>query len=487
MVREVRIYNTLSRKIEIFKPQKEGEVRMYVCGLTPYDYAHIGHARTSVFFDVFRRFLSYIGYKVKYVQNFTDVDDKIISRAIKEGKTYKEISQKYEKAYIEDLRSLNVIAPDVMPRVSEHIKEIDDLISKLKEKGIAYEISDGIYFHVPHFRDYGKLSHQTLEELNKHRIEVNPEKKDVKDFALWKFPKDEDYKAGTVFDSKCCGKGRPGWHIECSAMSMKYLGETLDIHGGGKDLIFPHHENEIAQSESATGKPFARYWMHVHFVNIKGEKMSKSLQNFIRIKDALKEYAPSTLRLFLLSAHYRKDIDFNSEIMENTRALDREIRRAIGIMLFEINTKNAYLERSQKRREELHQKIEEIKENFINALADDVHTEKAIMLLKKLMDLFVNALQDYAKENKEMEAPVLHHFYDTFAIMNDILGIYSDNMLKIKIPSEDLELVKRREELREKRKFKEADEIREELHNKGYVVEDFYRKTIIYPKHLIEI
>ncbi len=485
--RELKIYNTLSRQVEIFKPLNSKLVGMYVCGLTPYDYAHIGHARTYVFFDVLKRFLQYVGYNVKYVQNFTDVDDKIVNRALEEGKKYYEISRKYEEEFLKDMDALNVLKPDIMPRVSEHIKEIDDLISILKNKGFAYEISDGIYFHVPKFREYGKLSHQNLDELNRHRIEPNPEKKDIKDFALWKFAKDEDYKVGSVFEINSGKAGRPGWHIECSAMSMKYLGESFDIHGGGKDLIFPHHENEIAQSEAATGKRFAKYWIHVHFVNIQGEKMSKSLRNFVRIRDALKIYEASTLRLFLLSAHYRKDIDYNKEILEQMRKIDREIRRGIGIMVYELNSKNAYLERRNEHVKEIKEKINEFHERFLDALYNDLHTEKAIAVMKSFMEYFVKISQEYAKKQEEMQEQVLHHFYDVFGIMNDILGIYKDDIFDFSLSQEILDLIKRREQYREQGKFDDADKIRSILNEKGYVVEDFYSKTIAYPRTLVEI
>ncbi len=487
MKRKLRIYNTLSREVEEFRPLNDKEVGIYVCGLTPYDYAHIGHARTYVFFDVFIRFLRYLGYKVKHVQNFTDVDDKIIDRALKEGKKFREIAEKYERAFLEDMERLHVIKPDVMPRVSDHIEEISNLIEKLKEKGYAYEIDDGIYYHVPLFKEYGKLSHQNLEELNKHRIEPNPNKKDIKDFSLWKFAKEEDYKTSSVFRPKCCKEGRPGWHIECSAMSMKYLGNTLDIHGGGKDLIFPHHENEIAQSEAATGKVFSKYWMHVHFVNIKGEKMSKSLKNFIRIRDALSKFKASTLRIFLLSTHYRKDLDYNDESLSMAKKIDLDMRKSLGVMVYELNAKNPYLHKEDKHDEVIKGKIMAYKEEFIESLLNDVHTERAIGIMKSFLDLFIEVYQGYAKNDQEIPLQVIHHFYDEFAVMNNILGIYDEKMFRVNYPEDTLRLVKEREAYRNEREYEKADQVREKLIKMGYIVEDFYNKTIIYPSTILDV
>ena len=309
---EVQIFDTM-KKEKIPVPNKKGKVGIYVCGLTVYDRPHLGHARVFVVFDVLRRVLVKNGYSVKYVQNFTDVDDRIISKARELGTLPKDVADKYISLYFEDMHKLNVLDADVYPRATEHIKEIEELISRIEQKGYAYITSNGVYFRVQRFQGYGKLSHQSVENLKKGaRIEPDPEKEDPLDFSLWKF-----YKGDPVepYWRSPWGNGRPGWHIECSAMSMKHLDE-IDIHGGGEDLIFPHHENEIAQSEAATGKTFALSWMHVGLLNISGEKMSKSLKNFITIADAVARWGPNSVRLFLLSAPYRAPLTYSEELME---------------------------------------------------------------------------------------------------------------------------------------------------------------------------
>ncbi|HIP89105.1 MAG TPA: cysteine--tRNA ligase, partial [Thermococcus paralvinellae] len=297
----MKIYNTLTKQKEEFKPLKEGEVRMYVCGPTVYDYTHLGHARTYIAFDVIRRYLEHRGYTVLMVMNFTDIDDKIIRRAQETGEDPKELAEKFLKYFLEDMKALKVKPADIYPRVTEHIQDIIKFVEKLEEKGYAYEGSDGVYFEVQKFKDYGKLSGIKLEELRKGaRVEPGEGKRNPEDFALWKKAKPGEPK----WDSPW-GEGRPGWHIECSTMSTKYLGEQFDIHGGGNDLIFPHHENEIAQTEACTGKRWVRYWLHTGFVMVKGEKMSKSLGNFVTIRELLQRYSPEVIRFFVLQKHYR--------------------------------------------------------------------------------------------------------------------------------------------------------------------------------------
>ncbi|HNR14899.1 MAG TPA: cysteine--tRNA ligase, partial [Thermodesulfobacteriota bacterium] len=297
----IKVYNTFSQKKEEFVPLFDGRVNMYVCGVTVYDHAHIGHARAAVIFDVVYRYLKYRGYRVAYVRNFTDVDDKIINRANAEGKSWKEIADTFINEYSEDMQALGVQSPTHEPRATDHITEMIELVSTLIERGHAYELDGDVYFSVGSFSEYGRLSKKNIDEqLSGARVEKDERKRDPRDFALWKASK-----PGEPWWPSPWGNGRPGWHIECSAMSCKYLGETLDIHGGGKDLVFPHHENERAQTEAATGKPFVRYWVHNGFVNINSEKMSKSLGNFFTIKDILNEYHPEVVRLFLLSHHYR--------------------------------------------------------------------------------------------------------------------------------------------------------------------------------------
>lgn len=478
----MKLYNTLTQKVEDFVPQEKGIIKMYVCGITPYDYAHIGHARTAVFFDVVHRFFKFKGYEVKYVRNITDVDDKIINKALKEGKSYKEVADYYAKRFEDDLKALNVLKPWKEPKVSDHISDIDNLINRLISKGYAYELSDGIYFHVPLFKNYGKLSHQNLEELNKHRIEPNPEKRDVKDFALWKKKKYDDVKVKAVFSSQCCGSGRPGWHIECSAMSMRYLGETLDIHGGGKDLIFPHHENEIAQSEAATGKPFANYWIHVHFVNIKGAKMSKSLKNFITIKDALNKYNAAQLRIFLLNTHYRKDVNYDEQSMNEAIAIEERLRNFLKRLRYEmwfINNKGKILEGTE---------IINSKENkwneFLDAIENDFHTEKAIKIMLEFVEETNKALESIDKRlvdySIESYKDWINTIVDIFKNMNYVLGLYNDKIITtLNLSDETLKKIDEREELRKRKEFNKADAIRDELATQGIRLLDTPYRTIV--------
>ncbi|RKZ24516.1 cysteine--tRNA ligase, partial [bacterium] len=299
------IYNTLTRKKEEFQPVEDGKVKIYFCGMTLQESPHVGHMRAFIFADVMRRYFEYKGYEVTYIQNFTDIDDKVIEKSREEGRDYRVITQEFEREYMEVSDALNIKRPLLFPRATQHIKEIIELIQKLEQKGFAYAVGGDVYFRVRAFKDYGKLSWRNIDELiSGARVEVDPKKKDPLDFALWKSAKE-----GEPCWESPWGKGRPGWHIECSAMSMHYLGETFDIHGGGNDLIFPHHENEIAQSEAATGKTFARYWVHNAMVNIKGDKMSKSLKNFVPVKELLQKYEPDVIRYFLVSSHYRSPID----------------------------------------------------------------------------------------------------------------------------------------------------------------------------------
>jgi len=316
----IKLYNSLAGKKEELVPVNKGKIGMYVCGITVYDVCHIGHARSAAAFDTIRNYLEYKGFDVTFVKNFTDIDDKIIKRANDEGSDYKTISERYIKEYYEDMRVLNIRDADVEPRATQFIDKMIDMVAMLVEKGIAYEIDGSIYFEISKFTEYGKLSGKQVEELQAGaRVAVDEEKKNPLDFALWKKSKENE----PGWDSPW-GKGRPGWHIECSVMGMNILGETFDIHGGGKDLVFPHHENEIAQSESFSGKPFVKYWIHNGFVNIDQEKMSKSLGNFFTIKDILKSYPAEALRLFLLSTQYRNPINFSEDSIKNAcTSLDR--------------------------------------------------------------------------------------------------------------------------------------------------------------------
>ena len=312
----MQVYNTLTNRKEEFVPIEEGKVRMYVCGPTVYNFFHIGNARPFVVFDTLRRYFKYRGYDVKFVQNFTDVDDKIINRAKEEGITAPEVSEKYIKEYYDDAGALNVIKADVHPKVSEHIPEIIEFVQALIDKGYAYEADGDVYYSTRKFPEYGKLSGQNIDDLESGaRIAIGEVKQDPLDFALWKARKEE---SEIAWESPW-GMGRPGWHIECSTMAKKHLGETIDIHGGGQDLTFPHHENEIAQSEACNGVPFARYWMHNGYITVDGKKMSKSLNNFFTVRDIRKEYSGDVIRFFLLSGHYRSPINFSDTLMEQSK------------------------------------------------------------------------------------------------------------------------------------------------------------------------
>ncbi|MFH2084309.1 MAG: cysteine--tRNA ligase, partial [Candidatus Omnitrophota bacterium] len=323
-MRKIFFYNTLTKKKEDFAPLKEGEAGMYVCGITPYDYTHLGHGRCYVVFDAIRKFLKSAGYNVKYVQNFTDIDDKIIARAAEKNTDCLTLSSRFIDEYYTDIRRLGVDDADVSPKVSEHIGDIIEAVSKLMEKGFAYEIAGSVYYRIGKFQDYGKLSGRNTADLKPGaRVEVDKEKESPLDFAVWR--KSAEGEPG--WDSPW-GKGRPGWHIECSVMSAKYLGQTLDIHAGGQDLVFPHHENEIAQSEAITGKPFSRFWLHNGFVTINKEKMSKSLSNFFTLRDIYKKFSPQAVRFFLLSQHYRSPIDFSEDALSDAERTLERVNRA---------------------------------------------------------------------------------------------------------------------------------------------------------------
>lgn len=420
----LQIYNTLTQRKEPFEPLVPGEVRMYACGVTVYDLCHLGHARQALVFDVIRRYLEFKGFRVIYVRNFTDVDDKIINRAKELGLPWDEVARHYIEEYYRDMDGLGIWQATIEPKATEHIPEMIALIETLLDKGYAYEMDGNIFFEVEKFSEYGKLSGRNAEEmLAGARIEIDPRKKDPLDFALWKRSKQEE----PAWDSPW-GKGRPGWHIECSAMSMKYLGESFDIHGGGADLIFPHHENEIAQSESCTGKPFARYWIHNGFVSINKEKMSKSLGNFFTIREVLQRYTPEAVKLFLLSTHYRSPLDFSDGKLEEAKkalmgfhaTFDR-IRR---LKSTEGPVSGLYLESFER-------EAEKAREDFEKAMDDDFNTAQAVAALFRMkyhmnvfMDLFpresapeeaINALKK-AKKRLENLGEVLGLSLHAFSI-----------------------------------------------------------------------
>jgi len=477
----IKIYNSFTRKKEDFKPLEEGHVRMYVCGITAYDRCHIGHARSAVVFDAVVRHLRSRGYKVTFVRNFTDIDDKIINRANQEGISCTELVQREIGHFYQDMDALGILRADIEPRATEHIAEIIALIEKLIAKGAAYEAGGDVYFSIESFPTYGALSGRNIEEmLAGARIAPGELKRSPGDFALWKSAKPGEPK----WDSPW-GPGRPGWHIECSAMSMKYLGETLDIHGGGLDLIFPHHENERAQSEAATGREFVRVWMHNGFVTIKGDKMSKSLNNFITIQDILKQYHPEALRLFLLSKHYRSPLDYSPDaIGENLAALDRcynAVAEAGRLADMPVKKKRPIADDAASAIEEL----EALPAKFSQAMDDDFNTARAIGILFEAVRA-LNRLNDQAaKKPSALYAEPLREGASAIGRVSGVLGILRQepaeylrqrNLEALAEAGLDekqlLDLIASRNAARKEKNWAEADRIRDELLAKNIVLQD---------------
>ncbi len=456
----MKIYNTLNRKKEDFVPIDENELKVYVCGPTVYNYFHIGNARPFVIFDTLRKYLEYRGYNVKYVQNFTDVDDKIINRAREEGKTPSEINEKYIKEYFKDAEALNIKPATIHPRVTENMNEIIKFIQSLIDKGYAYTVNGDVFYNTKAFEDYGKLSKQNTQELESGaRIDIDARKKNPMDFALWKSQKQEDEIA---WDTPW-GRGRPGWHIECSVMSTKYLGETIDIHAGGQDLIFPHHENEIAQSEALTGKRFANYWMHNEFININNEKMSKSKGNFFMVRDILKEYDPEAVRFFLISGHYRSPINFSRELMDQAKNSLARLSNAKHNMKHLLNNAkdNELLPEEVTKAEDIYKH----KDKFIEAMEDDLNTADAISAVFEL----VRDVNGYLTENSSKT--LIKKCYDLFEELVGVLGLLQKDA-KDDVDDEVLNLVEERQQARKEKNFARADEIRDELRSKGIILED---------------
>ena len=454
----MKLYSTLSRQVEELEPQNNN-VRMYVCGVTVYDNSHIGHGRTVIVFDTLRRYLQSKGYKVTFVQNFTDVDDKIINRAKAEGKKAEEISEKYINNYFRDFAGLNVMRADQHPKATEHIGEMIQLIKGLIEKGHAYLTLNGVYFRVKSFPGYGKLSRKPVEELESGaRIEVDQSKEDPLDFALWKF-----YSEEPVWPSPW-GKGRPGWHIECSAMSRKYLGDTFEIHGGGHDLVFPHHENEIAQSEAYTGKQFAKIWVHSGMVTIDSQKMSKSLGNIVTIEQALKNWGMNTIRLYSLSVHYAKPLDYTDDLLKESAQRWRQIETCA----YELRSATG----SGGETDAVRKISEEALSAFEAAMDDDMNTSLALTGYLKL----VTRLNQYAAADrltKDMAGAAL----PSFNKIMDILGLRT-------VDADDSErkeieqLMSERNRLRAEKKFKEADELRKKLLARSVELLDHKGRTV---------
>ncbi|MHA1643711.1 MAG: cysteine--tRNA ligase [Candidatus Freyarchaeota archaeon] len=462
----MRVYNTLTRKKEEFVPLNGKRVGMYVCGPTVYDYSHVGHARSYVAFDVIRRYLEYKGYIVIYIQNITDVDDKIIKRANELGEDPLSLSKRLTEAYFEDMEKLNVKRANIHPKVSDHIPEIIEFIDRLIKEGYAYEVDGNVYFSVAKAKDYGKLSHQSMENiLAGARVEVDKNKRDPRDFALWK-----KVKPGEIFWESPWGNGRPGWHIECSAMAIKYLGPSIDIHGGGMDLIFPHHECEIAQSEAYTGKPFVKYWIHNGFVTINKEKMSKSLGNFFTIREVLEKYDGETLRFFLLSTHYRSQIDYSDKHLQEAKQALQRIRGAINKLKTLIKQCQAEPKEPCEEERELMEQVRKSKQKFMDAMDDDFNTREAMPAIFELTRM-VNSLDVSSRISRS----TLEEALQTYNEFGKILGLFQEERRETDEETVgklvDL-LIELRNRFRKEKDWKTADYIRERMREAGILLED---------------
>ena len=469
------IYDSFDAKEKVFVPVSAGRVRMYVCGLTPYDRMHIGHLRTYVFFDVVRRYFEYKGLEVIYVQNITDVEDKVFNRAKELGIHPLELTERNMKKALEEMDALNIKRPTILQKVSENIPAIISLIEKIIERGYAYESDGDVYFSVLKFKEYGKLSKQKIDELiSGARVEVGEKKHNPLDFALWKKSKENEL----VFDSPW-GKGRPGWHIECSAISSKYLGDTIDIHGGGRDLIFPHHENEIAQSEAASGKKFVNYWMHTGFLTINGEKMSKSLNNFVTAGDVISKYEPNTIRWYLLTRHYRSPIDFSFEALDEAK---KHMERITNTLEFA----RVAIERSAGTDRNIEAEVDRWKSEFFSAMENDFNTANALVALNEIIKIINKSLND-----KNVHGESLRYALNELLTLLGILGI----SIALKRDDEYIEKLKPicseygvniesglygavesllaiRENARKEKRYADSDKIRKALADAKIIVED---------------
>ena len=472
----MKLYNTMTNKIEEFKTIEENKVKMYVCGPTVYNYIHLGNARPIVVFDTLARYFEHKEMKVEFVQNFTDVDDKIINKSIEERISASEVSEKYIKYFFEDISKLNILESVKRPKVTENIPEIIEIIQKLIDNGFAYEKDGEVYFEVKKYKDYGKLSNQKIEELELGtRIDVSEIKKNPVDFALWK-----KKKVGEPFWKSPWGEGRPGWHIECSAMAKKYLGDTFDIHGGGQDLIFPHHENEIAQSKCAYHGNFANYWLHNGFIQINGDKMSKSLGNFFLLREILEKFSGNVVRLFILSTHYRKPINFSFENMEDTK-------KALQNIVKSMNKFENVVEEYKKQKIEIvknlefSQKIEEFDKKFEEAMNEDMNTPQALATIfdqiretNKFISANENKISVFYFEIKKSYDSLKTKIENIFGI-----ALEAENSAKEE-DEENMELTKKlielllklRSKARNEKNFKLSDEIRDELNSLGIKIED---------------
>ncbi|MBP5426671.1 MAG: cysteine--tRNA ligase [Clostridiales bacterium] len=455
----MKLFNSLTRKKEEFKSIEPNKVTMYSCGPTVYNYFHIGNARPFIIFDTLRNYLEYRGYEVKFVQNFTDIDDKLINKAKEENTTVENVAKKYIEEYFIDAKGLGIREASVHPKATENIEEIIGLIKKLEERGYTYVVSGDVYFKTRKFEGYGKLSHQDINDLEVgNRVSVDERKEDPTDFVLWKAKK-----PGEPFWESPWGEGRPGWHIECSAMANRFLGETIDIHSGGQDLIFPHHENEIAQSEAAHGKPFANYWLHNGFINVNNEKMSKSLGNFFTVRDIVKHFDYRVVRFFMISSHYRNPINFSFELLESAKnSLER-----IDNCLDNINYLLSNSDVPEKGKDTQFEKsIEEKKNQFIVAMDDDLNTADAISAIFDMVRIANNKFVVYKTYTKEELSLVK----DNIQELCNVLRILKDKDEGLEKEIEDL--INKRQEARANKDWNTADRIRDELKMKGIVLED---------------
>jgi cysteinyl-tRNA synthetase len=481
----LRIYNTLTGKKDDFIPLRVGKVNMYVCGVTVYDLSHIGHARSTIVFDTIFRYLRYRGYDVTYVRNYTDIDDKIIKRANDEGVDFRTITDRYIREFDIDMASLGLEKPTVEPRATDHIPEMIRLVSTLIEKGIAYPSDGDVFYSVEKFAEYGKLSKRNLDEMQAGaRVEIDEKKRNPLDFALWKASK-----PGEPFWESPWGKGRPGWHIECSVMGQKYLGDTFDIHGGGRDLIFPHHENEISQSEAATGKPFARYWIHNGFVNINKEKMSKSLGNILTIKEIVKAWHPEVVRLFLLSQHYRSPVDFSEESLSEAKGVLDRFYATLHAIQEEVAKPVAPSSKGKGGAgfvlTDARQAVESFKTKVEEAMDDDFNTAQALGYFHELQT-HLNSVLNFSKGRPTEEMlGLLKQGYEHFIKLGWIFGLFRDDpgryiadqkqagLKRLNLREEDiLKRIEERNAARKEKNWKRADDVRNDLLAMGIVLED---------------
>lgn len=455
----IKVYNTLTKKKEEFNPLVAGKVKMYVCGPTVYNFFHIGNGRTFIVFDTIRRYFEYRGYEVEFVQNFTDIDDKMIKRANEENTTVKEVGDKYIKEYYEDADNLNIERATVNPRATEYITQIIDFVKGLVDKGYAYEVDGDVYFSTKKFGDYGKLSGQNIEDLQSGaRISIDERKKDPMDFAIWKAQK-----SGEPAWKSPWGMGRPGWHIECSCMAKNILGDTIDIHAGGSDLAFPHHENEIAQSEALTGKTFANYWLHSAFVNVNNQKMSKSLNNFLTARAALEKFDADVIRFLMLSAHYRQQLNFSEELLLSAKASVERIYNTIynlENLLDEVRTTHITDEEKK-----YLQSLNKYKEKYIEKMDDDFNTADAITAIFDLIkDVNINVNIDSSKE-------LITGCLNLIRELGKPLGMLQKST-KVNLDDEIQKLVNERQQARKNKNWALADKIRDDLKSRGIVLED---------------